>query len=155
MLKVNSYIKDKDNFIPVSIFDGKIFAPRYIEGAIEIKYQNKIILPTEAWDYVDTLWSYFVNGLEEVITGNEFETYFPDQPIQIMFKPDSNLQNISIEVGEPINQKANVKYDEFCCVMLKEAKIFFQRMNILLPNNQVSYSQELEDLRLIEKKYLK
>ena len=155
MLKVNSYIKDRDSFIPVSTFNGKIFDPRYIEGAIEIKYQNKIILPTEAWDYVDTLWSYFVNGLEEVIIGKQFETYLPDQPIQIIFKPDSSLQNISIEVGEPINKKANVKYDEFITVMLKEAKIFFQHMNILLSNYQVSYAQELEDLRVIEKKYIK
>ena len=155
MLKVNSYIKDKDSFIPVSRFDGEISDPRYIEGAVEIKYQNKIILPIEAWDYVDTLWSYFISGLEEVITGNKFETYLPDQPILITFKPDSNFQNISIEVGEPINQKANVEYDDFLCMMLKEAKIFFRQMNILLSNYQVSYTQELEDLKLLEQKYLK
>lgn len=153
MLEVRSFLKKKDDFILVADFVGRILDPHYIEGAIEISYQGKKLLnPLEHWDYVDQLWAYFVNGLGDVSEGREFETYLPDQPVEIAFRPDPSRQRVTIEVEGGASGSASVKYEEFMYVMLREAKAFFHRMNELLPNSHNSYAQELQDLSVLEEK---
>lgn len=151
MLEVRSFLKKKDDFIPVSDFIGTIPDPDYIEGAIEISYQGKKLLnPLEHWDYVDQLWAYFVNGLVEVSQGREFKTYLPDQPVEIVFKPDPSRQQVTIEVEGGASGRASVEYEEFMRVMLKESKAFFHRMTEILSDSDISYAQELQDLSVLE-----
>lgn len=151
MFKVKSFFKAKDKFISIQDFDGAIEDPNYIEGAIEISCSEKKILTLEDWDYVDQLWSYFVFGLVDVSEGKEFDTYLPDQPLKVVFKPVNNNQQVFIEVGNPVNLNAYVKYEEFISVMAREARLFFERIIELLPERKSSYLKSLNRLEGLEK----
>lgn len=150
MFEVKSYLKQKNSFIPVSEFNGKIPDPDYVEGAIEISFYEKKILSVKNWDYVDQLWAYFVNGLIEVSKGIEFKTFLPDQPTRVYLIPDSNLRKVVITVGNNSSNTISVEYEEFMNVMIEEAKSFFEKMNQLLSSR---YDYELEQLRSLEKSY--
>lgn len=151
MLEVKSFLKKDNKFIPVSDFFDLIPDPDYIEGAIEISKWNKKVLTTKNWDYVDELWSYFVEGIENVSKGKDFETYLPDQPTLVSFKHKSNSKQIVITVGKNENNSIYVEYNEFLTVMIEKAKEFFHHINRLLPNHQNKYKQTIIDLEVVEK----
>lgn len=150
MFKAQSFFKARDKFILIQDFDETIENPNYIEGAIEISYLEKKILTSEEWDYVDQLWSYFVFGLVDVSEGKEFDTYFPDQPLKVVFKPTNGCQYVFIEVGNPVNTSAYVQYEEFIDVMTKEARLFFKKIIELLPERKTSYIKSLNRLDSIQ-----
>ena len=151
MFKVKFFFKKNNVFIPASEFNEVISDPEYVEGAIEISQWNKKILTTENWDYVDQLWCYLIEGIEKVSKGMEFDTYLPDQPILIAFKPSLVSKKVLITVRKDSEKFITVEYDEFLNVMVEEAKNFFWHMKRLLPNYQNTYVQAEEDLKVIEK----
>ena len=152
MLKVKSFLKRNDDFIPVSEFTDIILDPNYIEGAIEISKSGNTILSIENWDYVDQLWCYFARGVKNVSEGKQFKTYLPDQPIEVFFKPNNNLKRVFITVIVNSESRIDVEYDEFFTVMIKEAREFFKHMKKLLPNSpDTSYASAEKDLKVAEK----
>lgn len=157
MFKVKSFFKKNNDFIPASEFNEVISDPDYIEGAIEISQWSKKILTTENCDYVDQLWCYLVEGIEKVSKGLEFDTYLPDQPILISFKPNLVSKKVLITVKKDSENSISVEYDEFLNVMIEEAKDFFWHMKRLLSNYQTTYAQYAQyaqvekDLKVVEK----
>ena len=152
MLLVKSFLRKNDNFVPVSDFIGGIPDSDYIEGAIEIFVQQKGLLTLEAWDYVDQLWCYFVDGLFEVVEGKEFETYLPDQPLKVVFRPDRYKRRVTIEVGDDETRSASVEYGEFMHMMTEEGIAFFHRLAELVPGSRTFYKEMAQRLSLLEKK---
>lgn len=151
MVKVKSFFKKNNDFIPAAEFDDVISDPNYIEGAIEISQWNKKILTIENWDYVDQLWCYFVERIEKVSKGMEFDTYLPDRPLLISFKPNPVSKKVLVTVGKDSGNFISVEHNEFLNVMIKEAKEFFGHMKRLLPNYKHTYAQTEEDLKAVEK----
>ena len=106
-------------------------------------------MSVEHWDYVDQLWGYFLQGVENVLKGLEFETFLPDQPIKVSFKPDLRSKIVLITVGRE-KKSICVEYDKFVIVMIKEARKFFEKLNYL---SLYPYNQELKDIDSLEKVY--
>lgn len=133
------YFKVEGKFIPAQLFNGKFDDPNYIEGAVEMTVDDAQLLTTRQWDYVDQLWGYFVNGLEEVAQGRAFSTYFPDQSIEVTFTPRSAKSSVEITVKIHDTRQAIVPYGEFMRVMISEGKAFFNRMALLVPQDRAAY----------------
>ena len=85
----------------------------------------------------------------------EFDTYLPDRPTLISFKPSLASQKVVITVGKDSKNFIIVEYDEFLNVMIFKAKEFFWHMKRLLPNSQDTYAQTEKDLETVEKNLLK
>src|SRR5688500_17838192 len=66
MVAIKSLLKVADDLVPVEEFVGPIVDQNYIEGGIELSVENVRMLAREQVDYVDQLWAYLVEGLEEV-----------------------------------------------------------------------------------------
>ena len=71
MITVETYIKHKNHFVKIKPdTDSELVTNRfYVEGAIVIKYFTQEILGLAQWDYVDQLWSYFIDALDEMVGG--------------------------------------------------------------------------------------
>ncbi|WP_218080446.1 hypothetical protein [Anthocerotibacter panamensis] len=152
MLKVSSYLKVNEEFILASQFTNQVSDPDYIEGAIEIEFCEEILLGLRTWDYIDQLWSYFVNGLVEVAEGKEFKTFLPDQPVQITFKPDIASRRVTVEEQSTEYHNISINYVEFMGTMITEGKAFFSKMSELLPEEQF-YKDEYTRLLALEQKF--
>ena len=85
----------------------------------------------------------------------EFDTYLPDQPTLISFKPNLASREVVITVGRDVENFISVKYDEFMIVMIKEAKDFFRHMKRLLPKSQSVYAQAEKDLEIVRRNWNK
>ena len=80
----------------------------------------------------------------------EFDTYLPDQPTLISFKPNLASREVVITVGRDVENFISVKYDEFMIVMIKEARLFFEKIVELLPERESSYIKSLNRLDSIQ-----
>ncbi len=148
MIRVETYIKDKDSFILVDEYDGHIKEPMYVEGAITLQVDEKFILTLDLWDDVNHLWGYITGGFEELIKKNEWTTHFPDQPIRLTLRINRGHNRIEIEATPSEGLvKATAPLDEFLTVMNKAGEKFFLRMIQILPQDQDLYQSLLYRLR--------
>ena len=65
-MKINSFVRFKDKFIPISEASQIVSDERYIEGVIEIFIQDSPILTIKHEDYIDQLWSYIWEGIKAI-----------------------------------------------------------------------------------------
>ena len=149
MLKIKSFFRINNTFIPISDFFGTLPDDFYVEGAIEISQNERKILSLKHWDLVDQTWSRFVKGVENVLKGLEFRTFLPDQPLFVSFQPDIISSRVLLQVEK---ESIFIDYDEFITTMIEEATVFFEKMNTLMPSE---YDFELERLDLLKKLYNK
>nr|WP_175799877.1 hypothetical protein [Burkholderia anthina] len=124
MISSKTYIKVKKKLVDFHSFDGKIQDPDYIEGAIELSVDGVVLLDRSMWDCVDQLWAYLTEGLMCISRGEGFETYFPDQPIEIKFAVHGNSVIFSVTVSEAV--KVVVDRFEFISEMRRFAIEFFE-----------------------------
>jgi len=148
MIKVKNYIKDGDRFIPVEEFNGTLPDPEYIDSAMELIINGIPIITCQEWDYMDDLWSYITNGFEELAEKSEWKTYFPDQPIELIFRLDKNNNKIEVESTPSRGRiRAKAKLDEFLTAMSEAGQSFFLRMAEILPDEREDYEYEARRLR--------
>ena len=131
---VNTYIKIGDDFINIFDFNGHIDKRDYIEGSIELLIYGKKLIDRSVWDYIVDLWCYLSEGLSVVYDGEEFKTTYPDQPIEVKFKPIQSNHNllVSVKIGSE-EKKIIVDKKAFLSAMLDHAKQFFERLDIIAP----------------------
>lgn len=137
-IKFQSLLKVGDDLVPVEQFVGPIHDEDYIEGAIELSVGGKPILTREQVDYPDQLWAYLIEGLEQVIAGQEFSTYYPDMPVKIVLRPQGERVTISVDTRKKVSE-ASVRLDELCAELASAAKTFFERLRPLAPGNRSMY----------------
>jgi hypothetical protein len=150
---VESFLKVGENFVPVTKFSGRVEDADYIAGAIRLTVGDVDLLTVEMWDLVDQLWAYLVNGLVAVCKGEEFRTCFPDQPIEIVMKPDASKRRLSVEVAAHERRLATADYRTVFSALLAGADEFFQRMGEIPGTNRQDYSRvikKIADLRVAE-----
>lgn len=145
MISLKSYIKLNDDYIDIFEFEGVIKDKNYIEGAIELTINNIELINLEMWDYIDQLWGYFSEGLECISNNNEFKTNFPDQSIQVNFKPIG--KNVLFSVHCHSENKVIINKDEFIHVMSKHALYFFEKLSSLRGIDTNHYKNEIEQLK--------
>ena len=148
---INSYIKIGDDFINFFDFNGHIDDPDYIDGAMELSINGKKLIDESMWDYIDALWSYLSEGLSVVYDGEEFKTNFPDQPLEVKFKPIHNNHNILVSV-KCSSSEAKIVVDKkaFLSAMSNHAKKFFEHLEIIEPNSESNCNYALNFLNKID-----
>jgi hypothetical protein len=148
VVRVDSYLKQGNQFIPVSKYEGPAQDPQYIEGAIELTINGKMLLGLDLWDYVDQLWAYLIDGLLQLVQDTPFSTYLPDQPVQICFSlPQKTLVEVQVKY-EAIERKETTQRRGFVIAMATAAETFFTKMLQYVPQNQAVYIDLLRKTKL-------
>lgn len=123
----------------------------YLGGAIYLKYGDEVILDFKLWDYIDQLWAYILNLVEEVLLTGSSETLFPDQPVKIKFKKISDEYMIMV-------LETNTRYTwtlpskEFLITLLNESEIFFKSITESLSLTVDQYGFELSKIQGLKEK---
>lgn len=145
MISVKSFLKVGDDLVPVEDFVGPIRDEDYIEGAIELSVDRSPILDREMVDYVDQLWAYIARGLGEVVAGREFSTYYPDMPVQMIFRPQGRDVAIIVD-PQHWNRVASMPVAEFIAAMTSAGTAFFNRLRQYASNNSRRYDRNISHL---------
>jgi len=144
MVLLRSYLRRDGlidgEFVPVTDYLGTVADDDYIEGAIEISVDDVQLLTLEHFDYVDTLWAYLVEGMEEVAAGRASSTYLPDQPIEIRMTPDAGGQRVEVAVEDGEWRRASTARRALLAEMTREARAFFEKMTEIVPSNRDTYA---------------
>lgn len=151
MITVKSYLGADSNLVPAEEFTGPIADEDYIEGAVELTIDDIAMLTRAQVDYVDQLWAYLVNGLDEVVAGRTFTTCFPDMPIEIALRPEGAHVTMSV-TSKRSSATATTSLADLLAAMIPAARTFFARIGPLAPSNAPSYEYVLETLNKIEQK---
>jgi hypothetical protein len=112
---------------------------QYVEGAIELTVDGMSILTVAEWDYVDQLWSYIADMIQNLSRTGEASTYFPDQPIMLTFVRSSpGRLLVSCKIGNE-TRRVNVGEREFLNALRIAGDAFFLKMATLVPENSEGY----------------
>ncbi|GGL43262.1 hypothetical protein [Sporolactobacillus putidus] len=123
----------------------------YLEGAIYLKYGNEVILGFQLWDYVDQLWAYVIQLIEEFILRDSSETFFPDQPARIKFQKISN-ECLNMIVEANTRSSWILPKQEFLTTLLNASEKFFQNITGILGLVNNPYTSELSKIRELKEK---
>ena len=124
----------------------------YLEGAIYITFNNQIIMSYEMWDLVDTLWSYVLILIQDLIDKNKSDIYFPDQAIQIKMQANKDIVIFSLVMPNNETRQWLLPKDLFLKALLDGAQHFFAKMFLIFEENQEDYSDELKKIKNLKKK---
>ena len=138
---VESYLKIGDHFIPLKEYNGKLPDENYVQGAITCQIHDRQILTKAHWDLVDQLWAYVLEGLSRIKSGEEYNAFFPDQPLQLRFTPISTYC-VEVTIGDE-SQRCDLH--TFVNALAKGAVEFFNEMKRLLPSAYATWDKYLID----------
>jgi len=120
----------------------------YIYGVLYMCYNNQTIINFTNYDLIDHLWAYLLNMTEEFLQSKKSEMYFPDQPLPMSMKNSSdNYILFSINYV----QWKLPKY-EFLSTLIHHAKIFFEKMILLIEEKSNIYQKQLQKIKFLELK---
>jgi len=123
----------------------------YLGGAIYLKYEDEVILDFKLWDYVDQLWAYIINSVEDFMLNNTSETLFPDQPAKIKFKKISDEYMIMV-LETNTRSTWTLPKQEFLTILLNESELFFKDITESLYLGEDYYSFELNKIQELKEK---
>jgi len=124
----------------------------YLEGTICIAFNDQIIMDYEMWDLVDTLWTYFLILIENVIEEDKAEIYFPDQAVQIKMQANKDFIIFSPIMPNDEVRLWSLPRDLFLKALLDGAQYFFEKMVLIFEENQEDYLDELKKIQSLRKK---
>lgn len=149
-IHISSLMKNEDgSFTPIQEWDGMISDPDYLEGALELTVNGVSLITPDMWDYIDQLWAYIFNTIEELTSKGSAWTYFPDQPIKLeMEKVESGMVQISVSI-RPGKVDSTTKTEEKKLLqrLLEEGERFFLQLSESSPESRKKYENELLKLR--------
>ena len=138
-MKIKTYIKRGDKFSALHDPLTKIEDPYYIEGAIYIEHNGRVFMGLDFYDLVDQLWSCIVGAAYDLNRDKESEFYFPDQPVEMVFKL-IKPGLVKIILG-PEKSGITLPKSEFIHCVKESATEFFQKMNELVPGDTASWNE--------------
>lgn len=138
MIKIQSLLKVGDDLVPVEQFSGPVLDEDYFEGALELSIENKPLLTREQVDYPDQLWAYLIEGLEQLVAGREFSTYYPDMPVKIVLRPQGEHVTIGVDTRNRIVE-ASVLIGDLFGAMASAGTTFFEGLRQFAPGNRSMY----------------
>lgn len=139
-------IMQKDKIVQLS----NKFDLNYLAGAIYLKYEDNVILDFKLWDYVDQLWAYILNLVEDFILKDSSETFFPDQPIKMMLKKMSKDYMIFV-LESSTRCTWVVPRQEFLSTLLDSSEYFFNSITESLRLGDGHYSYELGKIKELKR----
>ena len=117
-----------------------------IEGAIYWSCDGVEIMGEQECDLVDHLFAYVTDGLDAMLRGEEFATFFPDQPLRLSIT--TRRDSIVVIVG---GKRAIVPCDEFLRELHRLCIRFYELMLFLFPSG--ADEPYLKALRLMPTRY--
>ena len=117
-----------------------------IEGAIYWRCDGVEIMGEQECDLVDHLFAYVTDGLDAMLRGEEFATFFPDQPLRLSITTKRDV--VVVIVGE---KRAIVPCDEFLRELHHLCLRFYELMLFLFPSG--ADEPYLKALRLMPTRY--
>jgi len=145
MVTIQSLLQVGDELVPLEELKSPVLDEEYIEGAIELSVDHKPILTRELADLVDQLWSYLLEGLEEVLAGRELTTSYPDMPVEIVLRPEGKQVTIRVDRKKGIAE-ATLPIDDLRKAMVPAARQFFQHLRPFVNRRQGTYDRNLARL---------
>ncbi|WP_444962351.1 hypothetical protein [Nocardiopsis sp. M1B1] len=155
-IRIESFLRKADgNFVPVRSWKGPVGDTDYLEGALELNVNGTPLITTAMWDYIDQLWAYILNSLEELTSSKSAHTYFPDQPIKLEMKriaPDLLHVSVSSRSGK-FDNSTRVQEGDFARDLIDAGEGFFSRMRELDPAGGSQYEVEIEKILALRSAY--
>lgn len=153
---IRSLLRKKDgSFTPVQAWEGPIGDSEYLEGALELTVNRVPLMTTVMWDYIDELWAYIINALEELVSSESVSAYFPDQPIEFTMKKTSPGR-IHVSIGSrsgKFDNSTQVQEQQFARGLIDGGQEFFLKMMELNPGSRDQYEHEVERLDRLRSAY--
>lgn len=137
------------SFTPLQEWDGSINDPDYLEGALELTVNGVSLITSTMWDYIDQLWAYIFNTIEDLTFEESAYMYFPDQPIKLeMKKVKTDMVQISVSSRSgKFDNSTKAKESQFIQKLLKEGERFFLQLGEKNSENRKKYETEIEQIR--------
>lgn len=123
----------------------------YLAGAIYLKYGDDVIFDFKLWDYVDQLWAYIINLVEDFILKGNAETFFPDQPVKMVLKVMSDDYVLFILESSTKNTWT-VPKQQFLSTLLDSSEYFFDKLTENLGLDDNYYCNELNKIKELKRK---
>ncbi len=142
---VETYLKIGDEFVPVKQFSGALPDDYYLDGAIYCRINDRDVLTLHHWDLVDQLWAYIIEGMLMIARGEDYDVYFPDQPLRLRLRLLSR-RVVEVTVGG-CSQKVDVH--TLVRAMADGAVQFFTEMKRILPDASDTWRKYLNDAELL------
>ena len=155
-VRIQSFLRKEDEtLVPIQEWDAVIADPDYLEGALDLTVNGVHLITPSMWDYVDQMWAYIFNVLEELTTHESAHVYFPDQPIRLeMEKTIPGMIKISISSRSgKFNNSVQVNEGRFARKILDEGEKFFLHMQKIDPENRNRHEEEVERFRNLRLAY--
>ena len=150
MIEIKTYFRVNNDFIPLEKYFGSFNDIDYIEGAIILSINSILILSLETWDYVDQMWGYLINGLEGIMSGQDYFTYFPDQPIGLSFKLVGDSM-VKVRIDYEGGKTSVIPKNAFVSALCADGYEFFQKMIELVPAHKGTWLNYLDKIEVIKK----
>jgi hypothetical protein len=150
MITIHSLLEVGNDLVLIEDFTGPVRDEDYIDGAIELIVGDQPVLSREQVDLVDQLWSYLIEGLEEILAGREFSTGYPDMPVRVVLRPNDKRVAIEVDAGERVAE-ATVTIDELRTAMLTAGTTFFERLRPHLTRTQHRCDRQLARLAALSR----
>ncbi|MDM5175616.1 hypothetical protein PO883_00120 [Massilia sp. DJPM01] len=145
MLTARTVLKKGNTFIPIEEWKGAIEDPEYVEGAIILTLNGKIILDESLWDDVNWFWPYIANGLPDILEGKDFQTGLPDQPITFSVKHlNDNWLLLHVFSKDRELVKVKIKKNDYLSEMARGAIDFISRIEEIAPGSVSSIDHYME-----------
>ncbi|WP_331752110.1 hypothetical protein [Streptomyces sp. NBC_00829] len=144
MVEIETFMKGVDgSFVQVEACHTPPPDLDYIEGAIRLSVDGLEIIGIEEWDYVDQLWCYIAEMVARLRSSGYAETYFPDQPIKLVFQAAGSRVLMTAKIGKEV-KKANASSTDLLDALKMAGLSFFEKMSELAPDN--SYVEARQEL---------
>ena len=99
------------------------------------------LLTMQHWDLVDQLWAYLVEAITRIHNDEEYDAFFPDQPLRLRLVP---LSDYCIEVTVGQDSKRFDRHTLSLTLRLG-AQHFFKEMERLVPEHSETWDRYLKE----------
>lgn len=143
MIEFRSFLQDDDTLIPIEEATKPPPDEDYIDGVVEMLVDGQPILGRDKVDLVDQLWAYLIQGLEQLSSGEDFSTFYPDMPLEVRMTRRGTVISITSDDREKVN-RATVELEDLRQAMLPAAETFFRRIRELTSEHDKLYAKYLD-----------
>jgi len=150
MISVSTFLKENNSFVPIESDHLCIQDDDYIEGALVLCVDGEELIGLDCYDYIDELLSYIITGIDDLLDGKEFFTYFPDQPLGLKFSPKSAGYFLFELTSSKEHKKKLIETKGFVDAMFHAMDIFFTRLKKEIDPDECEF--ELSRVEILKKK---
>lgn len=123
-ITISTLMKREDGtLVDYGQFSERLGDPLYIEGAVVIDCDGAQVLDASMHDLVDQLWAYLIAGAEALQQGQDFTTFFPDQPLELSIRHVG--PRLLIATNAEVAREAVVETRAFLRELAVEGQAFF------------------------------